>query len=207
MIGGKQEQILVFPVEALSSGGGFQGFTAKTDLLPSILDSAFAMDRIRAEVHLGFKQLVTYALFTAENMVFRYRRSSRGKEWRLHGAYSLGIGGHVMQTDVQLPLAGNVSLLEIGRDREVAEEFVLPSIRRCDLVGLINDDADDVGRVHFGIVYRYELTEASVTPREKRAFSEWGFVDLPDLMESVPTFERWSQILIESYIRHETGGP
>ena len=68
-------------------------------------------------------------------------------------------------------------------------------------MGILNDDSTEVGRVHFGLVFRLRLA-----PGEKVAIREtlkmrggWGRLAGPDgLWQDLERFETWSRILLEA---------
>ena len=67
------------------------------------------------------------------------------------------------------------------------------------LVGLINDDATPVGRVHLGVVHLFELDRPEVDPREE-GLAEAGFLDIAAIRSLRPEFETWSQICIDAFL-------
>ena len=68
------------------------------------------------------------------------------------------------------------------------------------MVGLINDDATPVGRVHLGVVHLFELERPDVKAREE-GLAEAGFLPLSTVLEFEGEFEIWSQICIDSILR------
>ena len=72
------------------------------------------------------------------------RRTDAGGDPRLHGRYSIGVGGHLNP--------GDGGLLG-GLRREWAEELVADFVPEFRLVALLNDDTTEVGAVHLGAVY------------------------------------------------------
>jgi predicted NUDIX family phosphoesterase len=65
------------------------------------------------------------------------------------------------------------------------------------LVGLINDDRIDVGKVHLGIVHLCDVAEPAVRPRETD-IAEAGFGPLVEIVVDLASFETWSQICIRA---------
>ena len=51
--------------------------------------------------------------------------------------------------------------------REIDEEVEVTSPGHVRRVGLINDDATPVGRVHLGVVHLFELEQPTVVAREE----------------------------------------
>jgi predicted NUDIX family phosphoesterase len=65
------------------------------------------------------------------------------------------------------------------------------------LVGLINDDATPVGRVHLGVVHLVDVERPAVQPREADIAAS-GFRPVPELLARLDQFESWSQICLEA---------
>lgn len=193
------EEVLVCPATLLPDLPT-TGLVFNLDLLPRALAAAEFLPRDKAEGDPTFKQLIPYSLLRCGDAVFRYRRSGWGNERRLHGQYSLGIGGHVNRSDV-LPLWTDVTpIVEWARDRELREEFDIDGLSAPRLVCLLNDDSTEVGRVHLGVIYEYWLAQPVVRPREKRQHIQLGFATLAELAQRKSEFEGWSQLIIDDYL-------
>jgi predicted NUDIX family phosphoesterase len=129
--------------------------------------------------------------------VFCYRRGQSQGESRLHRLRSLGVGGHVAEEDAQG--GRTLDAYEAALRRELEEEVAVGSPGRIRRVGLINDDATPVGRVHLGVVHLYELERPDVRPRED-GLAEAGFHPVATVRSLRPEFESWSQICIDSLL-------
>jgi predicted NUDIX family phosphoesterase len=70
-----------------------------------------------------------------------------------------------------------------------------PYSARC--VGLINDDQTEVGRVHLGIVHRFDVQRPAVRPREQDII-ESGFQPVDRVLADLSGFETWSQICLRA---------
>ena len=64
------------------------------------------------------------------------------------------------------------------------------------IVALLNDDSNDVGKVHFGIVHILTLEKPLVKPKEK-SINETKFVGIGELQKDIGKFENWSKICIQ----------
>ncbi len=145
-------------------------------------------------------------MLTHGSDIFLFQRRKKGTEGRLHGLYSIGLGGHVEPED---GAAGDPDLFENGMLRELHEELVLPDFDRLalQLVGLCNDDSNPVGSVHVGLVYRLDLTHQDL-PRSQEIVGIreihkliGGFrqlVEIRNLCDDPRRLENWSQIVIEA---------
>ena len=64
------------------------------------------------------------------------------------------------------------------------------------MAGLLNDDSNDVGRVHLGVVHVFDLDQPQVQPREE-SMIDAGFSPLSELIDEIDCFETWSQICLK----------
>jgi len=83
-----------------------------------------------------------------------------------------------------------------GLDREVAEEVNIFTQHSDKVIALINDDSNDVGKVHLGIVHRWELDEPNVTSAEDK-ISNLSFMDISQLENRKSEMETWSAICFD----------
>ena len=195
----KNEQlVMVVERNSLLGNDSFQGFVpaADADYVSRILGGFKFMKRGEAEIDPKHKQPISYGLIVNPKLgkVFAYKRSSKDKEYsekRLHGKYSLGVGGHVEQSDSENPLSE--SLL-----REVEEEIGLSKdqITNARVLGYINDDSNPVGEVHFGLLYLIETSAISISPKSEMMHGE--LMDLGEVEELMGNpdvdMENWSRI-------------
>jgi predicted NUDIX family phosphoesterase len=194
------EHVLVVPTDVFHRLGHFQGFTGQVErYLQGLLDPAHTSYRPRAamEQDPSFKQLIPYVIFryrdaAGQTSVFQYTRGKGQGESRLHAKRSIGIGGHVAADD-----AAQASAYEEGMRRELAEEVAIDTPYRSQLVGLINDDLTEVGRVHLGVVHIFDVETPAVRPRETEII-EAGFRPVAELLADVERFETWSQICLQA---------
>lgn len=192
------EQILVVRADELKKRIDFQRFLALPEeeihkLYASV--EVFAMDRDKAEHDPTYKQLVAYTAIHYNYSWLTYRRGSSLGEARLHGNRSMGIGGHINADD-----HANLFLddhLKVAAYREVDEEVIIREKYDLRLAGLLNDDSNDVGRVHLGLVYVARLRQPDVEKREK-GIAQIRFCGNGDLQQEREEFETWSQILIDN---------
>ena len=97
----EEEQVLVVPAAALARIGAWTGFTTNVSDYWALLHDPKVvrfLPRSAAERDPDFKQLIPYAALRHRDKVFAYRRGG-GAETRLHGRWSIGIGGHVNPAD------------------------------------------------------------------------------------------------------------
>lgn len=199
-----EEEVLVVPTALFEKIGYFQGFcTTPLRYLEELLrpEHVKFMVRGEAETDANFKQLIPYMIFSWTDAqgricVFRYIRGKGQGESRLHTKLSIGIGGHISSRD--LPAAEKVQdLYREGLRRELEEEVVLESEYTETCIGLINDDLTEVGKVHLGIVHRFELKEPKMRSNEPDIL-ESGFLGVDEIMKTPEALESWSRICLEA---------
>ena len=146
--------------------------------------------RPEMETDPAYKQIIPYVLVTRGAEAFVMQRLKKGGEERLHGLLSLGVGGHINPVDE----AGG-SALTAGLRREVDEEVAVERAASLTPLGVINNDRDEVGRVHLGFLFRLEA-EGAVTVRETEKLSG-SFMPIAALPALRDKMEGWSQIALE----------
>lgn len=156
---------------------------------------AFFVDRAEAEDAPRWKQWIPYGVLTWKDNVFLMRRRRGGGEHRLHDLLSVGVGGHVNPPDDRPGVPGE--RLERALRREIEEELHLDGPWSVEPLGILNDDSNPVGRVHFGVVYRIRATSDRVRVRET-AQLEGRFVPAATLASRRRDMETWSSLLVAS---------
>ncbi len=205
------EALVVVPTRVLRDAGLKDGFDPSAD---RILAAAFSpgtaqtLPRSLAELDERYKQLVCYVILLYGCTVFSYQRSALAGEKRLAGRRSLGLGGHLNAADGS-QVDGRTGLDRAVR-RELAEEVKLATDPDVQIVGVINDDSNQVGRVHLGLVIVARLTSPEVKLRDP-TLADGRFDALDDLVARQEEFETWSRLcmpgLAELLERGRTWGP
>jgi predicted NUDIX family phosphoesterase len=136
-------------------------------------------------------------VFTHGGRILRYVRGGKSGEKRLVAKGSIGIGGHINDADEGL-FAFNADAYRNAVDREITEELKLAGGFTDRAVGLINDDSNEVGQVHLGVVHVVELESADVRPGEA-AITQLEFVTPEELRAGRENLESWSQIVIDHW--------
>lgn len=200
------EHVLVVPTALFCEIGYFQGFSREVARYRDVLFKAENLQflpRTEAEQNPAFKQLIPYMIFSYRDeagaeQIFQYVRGKGMGESRLHSKRSIGVGGHICQEDQYSPEGHDV--YREGMLRELNEEVILQSPYTETCVGLINDDATEVGTVHLGIVHRFELAAPKVQSNEPDLI-ESGFLPVKSLLQELDSMESWSSICLESLFR------
>jgi predicted NUDIX family phosphoesterase len=192
------EKVLVIPRSLFTELGAFQGISLEPErYLPSILDPAnnSFLARDLAEEDPSFKQIIPYAIFCFENRFLHYTRGAKGGEKRLAAKGSIGIGGHVNDSD-QHESSLDARAYHRGFEREINEELLLSGPYTHKIVGLINDDSNAVGQVHLGVVHLVTLSQGEVSSAEDQ-LQQLEFLTLAELNEKREKLETWSQICVD----------
>jgi predicted NUDIX family phosphoesterase len=196
------EEILVISRQLFDELGAFQGIKTDVDgYLEAILDPAnnFFMDRGKAEDDPSFKQLIPYALFHHNGKYLHYTRGKSGGESRLHAQGSVGVGGHINPVDERADPLGKATYLA-GVEREIDEELNITGGHQNRIVGLLNDDSNDVGKVHLGVVHIFDLESEDVTSAED-ALANLAFQSSDDLTGKLHgSLETWSRFCVDELI-------
>ena len=178
-------------------------YTQEFNFEDIILKNFEYMKRGLAEEDINFKQPLPYGILVSpDNKVFMYKRgwkTSQVGEKRLYDKVSFWVGWHVEEDvkNTQNPL--KETLL-----REIEEEVGIKpdDIEKIELVWYINDDTNDVWKVHFGLAYVVKLKTKDVKI-DKWELAHWEFINIQDIPKilSNPQFdvEPWSKIFLTSY--------
>ncbi|MGE5213375.1 MAG: hypothetical protein ACM3NN_06760 [Nitrospirota bacterium] len=197
-----EENVLVIRRSLFDEIGSFQGLNFEPNkYLKAILSRGnnFFIPRPQAETDPAYKQIIPYALIIFQSSVLHYVRGKKAGEQRLIAKGSIGIGGHMNETDESL-FAMDEAAYRAGVEREVNEEIKIDAPFEDRIVALLNDDTTEVGRVHLGIVHVFKLTEPKVEKREAM-ITGLTFLAKDELLARRETMETWSQICLDSLDR------
>ncbi|MHC4489568.1 MAG: hypothetical protein ACYS9C_11735 [Planctomycetota bacterium] len=196
----QEEQVLVVERKVVEQAGSFQGLTFDVQrYLREIFVPGVPrfLPRSQVEKDPSYKQLIPYVIVSNDGKYLSYVRGKRAGEARLLNLRSIGIGGHINPID-----ADNSSLFAYlyenyltAVEREVAEEVSVEANHTDSIVGLLNDDSNEVGSVHLGIVHLWVLDSARVSKREQM-ITQMTFMSLDELQEVRDTLETWSQLCL-----------
>lgn len=215
-MGNPNEQIITIEREKLFDDGllEFQGVLIdkrKRDRIISNLSTHYKVMRRgspteppsdqNAELNFSYKQPIAYAVLIRGDEIFVYERLSGGGESRLHGQLSVGVGGHVNDVD---EVDDFEAILNQNVIRELDEELDVESAFMWSKdIGFINDDSEDVSRVHLGYLVALEMAwDAKVEVREKEQL-KGKFVPIQELKSSdeYSRLENWSQIAVDAILK------
>jgi predicted NUDIX family phosphoesterase len=122
------------------------------EIMNTILQKGFWTERSAAEKNELLKQIIVYTAIVnpQQKKIFLYRRASDQKydEIRLRNKWSCGLGSHISEEK-----DGAAAPLINSFIREIKEEVGLKTgVRGFQPIGYINQESDEVGRVHLGIL-------------------------------------------------------
>jgi predicted NUDIX family phosphoesterase len=193
------EMILVVPRDVFDAQGSFQGLNFEVErYLQAFLTPPVPrfMRRADAEVDPRFKQIIPYAIFTHEGRILSYVRAGKGGEKRLASKRSIGIGGHMNDTDSQ-GREFDLRAYHQALQRELTEELHIDCRYRQTAVALLNDDSTEVGRVHLGVVHVFQCEGDTIRCAEE-GLADLRFVSPSELVAGREALETWSQICVDA---------
>jgi predicted NUDIX family phosphoesterase len=191
-----EERVLCFKRKLLEELGVFQGLSLEVGKYLPVVTSASQLkylNRSDAEQDKRYKQLIPYVLLICKDKILRYRRGKGGYETRLHGLYSVGVGGHISEEDHGL-FSSDRGYQE-GMRRELMEEVGIDAVNE-PAVAAINDDSTEVGQVHFGVVHVVRVPDENVASR-RSGIAGPEFIPIADAAKDPSGYESWSRFCLE----------
>ena len=161
--------------------------TKNSDMIFKIIkEKSGFLPREEAEANPAFKQIIPYVSIIQGRRVFASKRLSRGGEARLHNLVSIGFGGHINPSD------SHDDPLMDGLRRELREEVLIERPGGLRFLGIINDDTNDVGRVHLGLLFTIDAEgDVAVLETEKL---EGFWIEADELQYHSEKMEDWSRM-------------
>lgn len=194
-----EERVLCFKRELFEKLGVFQGMSLEVEkYLPVVTaqTNITYINRSEAEQDRRYKQLIPYALILCGDKILRYRRGKGGQETRLHGLFSVGVGGHIAEEDHGLFEHARASIgYHEAMRRELMEEVDIDVTKEI-AVAVINDDSTDVGFVHLGVVHVVYVTDESIANRRSGIVGA-EFVPMGEAVKNLDAYESWSRFCME----------
>lgn len=189
---------------------GFLSLAQARDEVERYVDRArgrgFFVERRHAEQDSSLKQIIPYNVIVRGTDVLLLQRSKKGGDARLFDKLSIGAGGHVNPEDAPAAAPGAASADPIAAcaRRELDEELVIERVAEFEPIGVINDDTNAVGSVHFGVVHVARVT-GDVRVRETELLSA-RFVSQDELerlaADPAVNLESWSRLIVPSLRAH-----
>ncbi len=164
-----------------------------------ILKNFEYMVRWEAEKNFDFKQPIPYWVVVNEDKkVFVYKRwwtGSNAWESRLHSKISFWVWWHIEVSDkVTQNLLRETLLREVEEETNISNN----NVKKVEVLGYINDDLEEVWKVHFWIAYAIEIKNSNIS------LTDWEletheFLSIDEIDEMINSWnfdvENWSKIL------------
>jgi len=192
-----EERVLCFRRQLLEELGVFQGLSLDVEKYLPVVTSPtqiLYLNRSEAEQDRRYKQLIPYVLILCHDRILRYRRGKGGQETRLHGLFSVGIGGHIADEDDNL--FSTHRGYHDGMRRELKEEVDIEATNEA-AVAVINDDSTEVGFVHLGVVHLVHVASEEIVGRRSGIVAP-EFVPIAEAMKDLTAYESWSRFCLEN---------
>ncbi len=146
------------------------------------------LSRELAEYDETFRQVIPYVVMMREQKILLLRRTEKQGEKRLHNKYSVGVGGHIRLEDGLQPWQAFIS----GMHREIDEE-VKVEVMNLQYIGLINDMASAVSRVHVGLLYVAQVVFGGLNEPD---MFDYAWKSLDEFTEIEKNLEGWSYLTL-----------
>lgn len=141
--------------------------------------------RSQMEQDPRYKQIIPYLIFQHHDTFFMMQRKATASETRLQSKFSLGIGGHIRQEDIQ------ENSLFSWAEREFHEEVSYTGTLTMEYLGILNDDSDAVGLVHIGFVLLLKGDSANIKINDEHKSGQLVTLDEAEIYYE--RMEGWSQ--------------
>jgi predicted NUDIX family phosphoesterase len=145
-----------------------------------------------AEYDASLKQLIPYVVVkkSGTGTIACYRR--HGSEDRLHGLWSVGIGGHINEADTVGPGGNRWEAVQNCVNREIYEELGIQFDNiLCRFLGIINEEITEVGTVHLGLVFKILIDGSlKVLPGDELGCFQWVKIEKIRRLD----LELWSRL-------------
>jgi predicted NUDIX family phosphoesterase len=191
-----QEQILVIKRATLfAEHPAWHGLSSEmiNPVLQIIAEHQESMPRHAAEVDPTYKQIISYMVFTCDGKLFVMQRKNKANEQRLANKLSIGIGGHMRQKDLQ-----GDSLFD-WIHREFDEEVSFEGNLQMHTLGILNDDSNEVGQRHLGIVALLKGDNDQIA-LQGNELKSGELLSMEECFERFDEFESWSQLVLKELI-------
>jgi predicted NUDIX family phosphoesterase len=161
------------------------------------LDKIWVGPRATLENNENFKQIIPYILLSYQNKIALYQRTKHSGENRLHQKHSIGFGGHIDSFDMvyDTDVLNLDKTIEKSAQREIDEELIVSNILSKQKLGYIYDNSNPVGRVHIGVVEKWELSSPEIKSNEAD-INVIGLMSVQELQSYQGNIENWSLSII-----------
>ena len=207
------KKALIVPKKTLLGESPFQGFIPlNTRDLTSVIMQNYRYEPRGDELesNKSLKQIIPYIWIVnpETGQAFMYQRAKHAipegehVETRYMGKYSGGVGGHIDE-DTEKHSKDPITDAMIRELKEEVDMRVYPAPK---FYGYLNDETDDIGTVHFGLIAIAETSE-EVHAKASEGLVSGRFYSVPEIdglmSDSKAVFENWTRIswpYIKSYL-------
>lgn len=184
------EKVMVVPSEILLPILNDKIFiTGNIDQIINVIKNNHQfVERSYAEHALEYKQIIPYVVMACDSNFFLTKRLNGQTEKRLHGMYSLGMGGHINPSEEFA-----TDIIMAGMHRELLEEVGIACPEENECLGIINDLSTDVSNYHIGLLYQIN-TNADISISEKTKMTGY-WASIKEIDSKIEELESWSQII------------
>jgi len=160
-------------------------------------------DRGSIEWDTSYKQLIPYQILKCGDMYLSYNRDTTESESRLYNNFSIGVGGHINDGDTpdgtnqEDASIINSMRVDCNLEREFIEELGCDFTQYVDIVsviGVINNNDNEVSEHHIGLVYLEEIKYGLFT---NAILKDVEFLSIDELLSNYDRYENWSKIVID----------
>lgn len=191
----KNENILVIKRATLFPTDAFQGIhPIEENFFDLVEQEKEFLPRPAMEEDPLYKQIIPYLIFKCQDRYFLMQRKSTTTEQRLKNKYSLGIGGHMRQEDMQ-----QAKTIFDWAHREFQEEIDYQGTFTIKTLGMLNDDSNPVGQVHVGLVLLLEGDCDAIKVRSELKSGQ--LLTIQELQAHYDEMESWSQIIFNEILK------
>jgi predicted NUDIX family phosphoesterase len=164
------------------------------DVMEAIQTKKHFLPRSLMEQDQTYKQIIPYLVFNYADRFFLMQRQSAASEQRLKDKFTLGIGGHMRESDMQSDSVFNWAF------REFHEEVHYTGCTAFETIGVLNDDSNDVGKVHLGLVLLVQGESPNITIKSELKSGQ--MLTLDDMKPYYDRMETWTQMVYDFLCKH-----
>lgn len=187
------------PLHTLRGGG-----LMPTAILESMIeqegkDTRVFIPRSRIETMREYKQPIAYVVVHRDGFVLSAQRTKKSPEGRLHGKRVIGFGGHIGLSDHVDNFDSLGGAMLTSMYREIREELGMDPRHfggEVKFHALLNDESDNVGLHHFGLVAFVEADANWPLPPDGELIN-FAWLDAALLSSMRDVMESWSRILVD----------
>ena len=210
-----EQQHLYLPARGIGHFNALLTRTHEDNNQPDHLNDIFnipvvLLDRADCETDPTYLQLLPYMVVTdaSTGKVLVYKRGPKGEENRLHGALSIGIGGHVDTAPEQSDTV--LDHLVIEACRELNEEIgidITEGIRvhvksQLKYANLLITNKNEVSDVHLGLAFRVFIDKDTELSNEEDIVMDHQWLTKEEISTLINqpgnSLELWSDMLVDS---------